>query len=388
LGDQVLVSTYHIYHKREIHASISPTINPSKERFWGPTIKDQQEKKKQKALLEARKKSGSDSTEAFPNEHSGSGAYFLHTPYLAFHGPPVVLYTGDTRHGVPIVLIDSFLFWKKYKLQFGSAISQPGVLDPRGVVCWRHNGGDSKTLKADDKLLKGYKVRTWRLWGESGKKYVRQVKANRKAGIGPDPDVLEDWDSKSEKRDTPACADEVVYLTWTSPFSRNTRQYHFHFGGLDFYWKGTGTVKETRRCGFLVHFNHLKLVARVPFAGHTDIPKTEIDCREVCLAKYTSSIAIQKSGKLDLFDVAIWNLMAEHMPEDLAEVRQGDSPIEKDSCVEPAATEIALVKKTRLYQAIIVTALCMISGEKQKRETLRRILEGLITEGAAGGAGG
>jgi hypothetical protein len=397
---QEVCSTYHIYHKKERHACISPSINPSKERFWGPTLKEQKEKKRQRLLEEIQKKIDPVTTD-LPSpkaDDDDDDAFFLHSPYLAFHDPPQVLYIGNTKRTVPAVLIHSSLFWRKWKLQLGPAISQPGVLDPRGVVCWRHNGGDGKARTADDKLLKGYKVRTWRLWGETGKDYVHSVKANREAGIGPDPDVVEDdnqVDDTAEKdsngfdpgyRNAPARAEEVVYLNWTSPFSRNTRQYHFRYAGLDFYWKGTGTVKETRKCGFFLHFNHLKLVAQLPSpAGESQGER--VGRHEVCLGKYTSSIATQKSGNLDLYDGAMWRLMAEHMPCAFAEVQQGVELAKNDSGVESAVAEIRPVKKTRLYQVVVATAMCMIIGEKQKRDTVRRIIEALITEGGGGGGG-
>jgi hypothetical protein len=381
-------STYHIYHKKERHACISPSINPSKERFWGPCIKEQKEKKRQKKLQAAENKGDFGTTKVSSSQ--ADDTFFLHSPYLAFHGPPQVLYIGNSKQSSPVALIHSFAFWRKYKIQLGSAISQPGVLDPRGVVCWRHNGGDSKALKSNDKLLKGYKVRTSRLWGETGKNYVHRVKANRKAGIGPDPDAIEhntevvDTDEKCmdvfdhQDKNAPAQAEEVLYLNWTSPFSRDTRQYHFRFSGLDFCWKGTGTVKETRRCAFAVRFNHLKLVVHAPEPASEEQEKT-FGFREVCLGKYTSSVALQKCGKLELYDAAIWRLIAEHNPSALVGLQDGNR--------EPTTAEFAIVKRTRLYQVIVATAMCMVIGEKQKRDTLRKIIEALITEGAVGGGG-
>lgn len=332
----------------------------------------------------------STATVSSPQADKHEDAFFLHSPYLAFHGPPRVLYTGNSKQSAPAALIHSFAFWRKYKIQLGPAISQPGVIDPRGVVCWRHNGGDSKALKSNDKLLKGYKVRTWRLWGETGKDYVHRVKANRKASVGPDPDVIEDDTEDIETgekcmdvfeyqcKDAPVQADEVVYLNWTSPFSRDTRQYHFRFSGLDFCWKGTGTVKETRRCGFAVRFNHLKLVVQAPETASEEQEKA-LGFREVCLGKYTSSVALQKHGKLELYDAAIWRLIADHIPSALAGVEDGNR--------ESTAAEFAMVKRTHLYQVIVATAMCMVLGEKHKRETVRKIIEALITEGAMGGGG-
>lgn len=130
---------------------------------------------------------------------------------------------GSSKHTAhPSVLIYDGCFWKEYKLQLLQ--SAPSVIDPRGVVAWRHNGGDKKALKLDDHKLKGYKVRTWRLWGETGEDYVHSVKATRKTGRGLDPDVI---DRLSVKSRGPATADEMIYLRWMSPLSRQTRCYHF-----------------------------------------------------------------------------------------------------------------------------------------------------------------
>jgi hypothetical protein len=275
------------------------------------------------------------------------------------------------------------------------------------VVCWRHHGGDAKAREADGKLLKGYKVRTWRLWCETGKDYVHKVKANRKAGLGPDPDVLEDEvpsngksleemadvpekhlafsEELSGDRDYPVSAEEAVYLKWTSPFSRNTRRYHFQFRGIDFYWKGTGTVKETRTCGLLLHFNHLKLVAQVPAPDHG---KGALAFRpELCLGKYTCSIATKKSGKLDLFDGAIWRLVSEYMPELLAQVHGEGIPEKSGAGGKISPAQVTLVKKTLLYQLIVATAMCMVIGERQKRDTIKKIIEAAATEGAGGASG-
>jgi hypothetical protein len=391
-------STYHIYHKREQHATISPTTNPSKERYWGPTIKEnkakRQRKKEEIAAAEANGLTLTESRRSAAAEEVDDGSFFLHTPYLAFHDPPRVLYTGTSKHTVPAVLIHSSAFWHTWKLQLGPSIGKPGVLDPRGVVCWKHNGGDDKALEKDDKLLKGYKVRTWRLWGETGKDYVHNVKTSRDTGTGPDPDIVQDETpvqkegedpetestfSSFDEGEGPARAEEVVYLKWTSPFSKNTRRYHFQYAGVDFYWKGTGTVKETRKCGFFLHWNHLKLVAVLPEQDKDDIK------REICLGKYTSSIASKKSGKLELFDGAIWRLMEQYMPSVLEQVQPGERPPTGSEDDQPTAEQMSLVKKTSLYQVIVATAMCMIIGEKQKRDTIRQIIEAAAGEGGGGG---
>lgn len=264
--------------------------------------------------------------------------------------------------------------WRTYKLQIGPSIATPGLLDPRGVVCWRHNGGDKQALKNDDRKLKGYKVRSWRLWGETGKEYVHDIKAKRKKGKGPDPDIVEDEIAANK---TAIRAEEVVYLKWTSPFSRNTRRYHFKYANVDFYWKGTGTVKEIRKCGFFCHFNHLKLVAQLPTSKEDTGPAPE-----VCLAKYTSSIAQSKFGTLEIFDGAVWRLAFEHIPLLLA---QGHVLHHEGTASENAVAEVASIKQTSLYQVIVATAMCMLYSESQKREAVRKVIESAVTEGGGGG---
>ncbi|KAF2786239.1 hypothetical protein K505DRAFT_330491 [Melanomma pulvis-pyrius CBS 109.77] len=377
LSDDSSRSAYHIYHKRELHRTISPIIDPSKERRWGPTAKEIKEQRIQRKLEKSSPASPTSTADG-----NSDGAFYLNTPYLAFHMPPAVLYNGKSRHtGTPLVLIHASACWRKWKLQLGPSIAEPGVIDPRGVVCWRHNGGDKHALKADDRKLKGYKVRTWRLWCEHGKAYVHGIKAMRKAGGGPDPDVF-DEDEKSP----PARADEVVYLKWTSPLSRHTRRYQFQYAGIDFFWKGTGSVKESRACGWSVKYNHLKLVALVPaIEDGTEGMGKKVEM-ELCLGKYTSSIAAKKSGTLELFDAPIWRLVSEHIPSALAQVKSELSRGEIGDVEEYEKKRVAAMKKTFLYQVIVATAMCMIQGEKEKREVIKAIVIELISSGS--GAGG
>lgn len=360
-----LRSTFHIYEKRECHKYISPVTDPSKERWSGPTVKEQKAERKER---QRRKVSG------LPRVGSGDNTFFLHKPYLAFHMPPRVLYTCNTKDPTPAVLIHEGWFWKEYKLQLGPSIAQPGVVDPRGVVAWKHHGGSKQALKADDRKMKGYKVRNWRLWGETGKAYVHSVKTNRKAGVSVDPDALKE---DSIQPASPVKADEVVYLRWARPLSRHTRCYHFHYAGIDFSWKGTGTVSESRTCGLFLRFNHLKLVAKLPGTANA---RGEGGL-EICLGKYTSSIASKKSGSLEFFDTAILRLVKEYAPEMLAQNLSVDGQNVADVEVE----RISVLKASSLYQVILATGLCMAISEKEKRYTVLSIL----SEGGqgAGGAG-
>jgi hypothetical protein len=354
-------STFHIYEKHECHKSISPVIDPALERRSGPTINEQKARRKEKKERHAA---------GLPRVEPDDNAFFLHQPYLAFHVPPRVLYTGSSKHtALPALLIHEGCFWQEYKLQL--LPSTPGVIDPRGVVPWRHNGGDKKALKHDDHKLKGYRVRTWRLWGETGKDYVHAVKAIRKNGQGRDPDVVK---KSSVKSGEPATADEVVYLRWKNPLSRHTRCYHFQYAGIDFFWKGTSSVRESRTCGLLLRFNHLKLVANVLATREKKEERLEI-----CLGVYTSSVASRKSGSLELFDAVILRLVDEYAPGLLARVEEAAEEGERDA-------RILQVKRSRLYQVFVATALCMIKSEKEKRHTLLDVLVNIATEG--GGAGG
>jgi hypothetical protein len=361
-------SAYHIYSKYPCHKLITPVPNPNKDRRSGPSPKQQKAARRDKAHRSAS---------GLPPLEPDDNAFFLHKPYLAFHVPPHVLYLGNSQHATtPAVLIHQSCFWRKYKLQLGPSLAQPGVLDPRGVVAWKHHGGDKTALKEDGKKFKGYRVRTWRLWGETGKSYVHDIKKMRRHGKGIDPDnVPEAFE--------PARADEVVYLRWTSPFSRHTRRYHFHFRGVDFYWKGTGTTREEQRCGWFLRFNHLKLVARVPVSGDEKKSKQ----LGACLGKFTSSVAKQKSGVLELYDDMLLRLVEEHVPSMLereyVEMWKEESPAVLNGSSEEKTSKL---KKSTLYQVIMATAMCMTMSEKEKRHTLIDVILG-IAEGG-GGAGG
>jgi hypothetical protein len=357
-------SVFHIYEKHECHKCISLVTDAALERRSGPTIKQQKERRKER---KERQDAG------LPRVEPDDNAFFLHRPYLAFHVPPRVLYTGSSkRTAQPAVLIHEGCFWKEYKLQLLPRI--PGIIDPRGVVGWRHNGGDKKALKLDDHKLKGYKVRTWRLWGETGKDYVHSVKATRQTGDGLDPDVVKESGVKSEE---PMTATEIVYLRWTNPLSRHTRCYHFHYAGIEFFWKGTGSVQESRTCGLLLRFNHLKLVAQLPTTGEKKEERAE-----VCLGTYTSSVARRKNGTLEFFDATILRLIDDYAPSILDAI---DGVLEEEE--EEDTARILRMKRSTLYQVFVATAMCMIKSEKEKRHTLLDLLIAAITEGG-GGAGG
>ena len=386
-------TTLHIYSSHERgHKLITPSISRPQERRWGPKPQEQKARRlAKKAAKNARLlQVPQDSLQSQPLSNSDGGAYFLHTPYLSFHVPPSVLYTGSSRYApaMPIALVHTGCFWRSYKIQIGPSLSQPGVIDPRGVVSWRHNGGSSAVLQndkrnGDGRLLKGYKVRGWRLWGETGKAYVHGIRERRRAGApfdDPDVDAVGQGEEEGLAADK-VCADEVVHLTWTYPLSRHTRRYTFYFRRVEFQWKGTGTVSEGRTCGWMLRFCHLKLVARIPIDAHAE--KGE-GVGEVCLGKYTSSIAAEKSGTLEVFDCAVLRFVERYMPS-LLEREVSDKEKGEDINGELEENKIAMLKKGVLYQLIVATVLCMVNAEKEKRHTLIDLILGAGENAGSGG---
>lgn len=157
------LSIWHVYHKGDEHISITPFINPRKE--LGSN-------KKRHDKLAAEYPKSRDRTDE-------SNSYFIHHPTLLFHNTPRTLRRGNKKNGTPICLIKCGAFWRNWTIQFSGNLKD--VIDPRGVVKWECRSNPNNTTLNDDRALKGYKVRTWRVWGESGESYHRQVNARRKA---------------------------------------------------------------------------------------------------------------------------------------------------------------------------------------------------------------
>lgn len=398
----------HIYFSQPgAHKTITPVVSASQERRFGPTPKQQ---KARRATQRAERKAR-DATRTFPHlspsgaiqiapapaasrspnisagESQHDSAYFLHTPYLSFHRPPSVLYIGASRYApaTPVALLHAGSFWRTYTIQLGASLAAPGVLDPRGVVSWAHNAA-RRERDADPRALKGYRVRGWRLWGESGRAYVQRVRELRKSGVVmAEPDVfsMEGGGGGEAGQTRKAMADEVVTVRWTRPLSRQTRTYGFTFRGVRFQWKGTGSVRESRRCGWMLRSCHLKLVASVPVdgpgKGNDDDKGAEMT--EVSLATYTSSIAAVKSGALEIFDENVAEFVEKWMPTLLKEVYD-----EKQGRGSGVLEErIGRLKRSLLYQVIVATVLCVASAEKEKRHTLIDLIIGIAENGGNGG---
>jgi hypothetical protein len=368
--DLATASTYNIYFRKENkeHFIITPLASPGRDRV----TKCRRKLDEFDVFRDAMPKAAEENT------------FFVHQPALAFHHPPRTLRHGPYKFSPVICLINNSWFWRKWILQFGSQLSEPGVVDPRGVVSAQYGADkrDGKGLQA-----KGYQVRSWRMWGESGKAYHKRFNEERKAG-------KLDPISQRKALDKPLIED-VVYFSWHSPFTHKPRHYRFNYAGLEFYWKGTGTVKESRTCGWWLRFNHVKLCVRVPITV-TATPSSDADgpirrtttwgsiltrfgtksagFREVCPAKFTSSMGCKKAGVLQIYDDAIHRLLLD-----------GVVHLDDKEKRELEDSGVAAVKKLRLYEIILATAMCMVIGEWQKRETLLAII---AAAGEGGGAAG
>ena len=358
--DFAAASTYNIYHRKDEkeHFIITPVTSKYRE-YSSP----------RKAL---KNQDIFRHPEKLPRT-AEQNTYYIRKPYVSFHNAPRTLRKGATKDGHVVCLIHNSTFWRKWKLQFGEQLRY--AVDPRGVLPKEYDYPAQPSQNIS--CVKGYRVRSWRLWGETGKAYHREVNATRKAG--------QPASHPAEKPPKQPIVDEEIQFSWHSPFSHKTRLYRFDHAALEFYWKGTGTVKETKTCGWFMRFHHLKLCVRVPILASSDDASGPVKrtvsrgfsfrskgaaFREVCLAKYTSSICAKKAGVLDIYDDVIHRLFID-----------GVIPLDAQRRQDLESNGMIAVKNLRLYEVIIASAMCMVIGEWQKRATIIAIL-------AAGGEGG
>ncbi|KAJ5555768.1 hypothetical protein N7535_008201 [Penicillium sp. DV-2018c] len=353
------LSIWHIYHKSDAHMTITPFINAKKEFGFKKHTK--------------------------PEPANETNSYFVHHPKLLFHNVPLTLRRGNKKDGPPICLLKCGAFWRNWILQFGDILKD--VLDPRGVVRWECRSNPNNMMN-DDRALKGYKVRGWRVWGESGKEYHRDINERRRiekekrkgeSGSlrggpgnmgntaesdeqGPDLTDMKALDPPSYSAvpppvvPQPAVAEEAVRLKWASPFSVHPRRYTVVYANIEFTWEGTRDVHpDNKWAKIFMPFHHLKLIARLP--GHED---------GRLVAQYTPSFACRKFGQLWVFDSVV------------AEV------LERSPLSSTLTEDSRDVRETRLYDLIIGTAVCMILGEWQKRMVLAALLA-LVAEGGNAG---
>ena len=252
----------------------------------------------------------------------------------------------------------------------GVSLNAPGVVDPRGVIASR------------------YPLRPFGLLGETGREYIRQQRRRHGSAASPIDNGVSALAAAERGAEPPEHLTPLgpqLVLSWNGWL---TREYVFRYAHIDFKWKGTGTVRDERRFwGPWRRYNHLKLVAALPLVppsepessvtsslkhhclGHHGCPSGALETGgkgqgegervvHVTLAKYTNLWGDRKLGRLAVFEAGLEHCFPD--PQDA-------------------------VARDRLRHIVIATAFCMLQGEREKRETLRKVAEILIGAGENGG---
>lgn len=286
--------------------------------------------------------------------------YFLHQPTLYGHCPPYTLRHGGNKRAPVAALLHNSCGWRCWHIEFGECLKEEGVIDGRGVVNARFG-----TEKGRDGTLRGYEVRKRRWWGESGKEWFKEHKKLMESSAS----VEEKVEAEEMEKVKP---EEVVKLRWVAPLSR-AREYQFDWRGFKFAWKGTGQVHSRMKIWrpFMM-FHHLKLVVIVPGKAMDGGKQTESS--ELVLAMYTSAVSKRKAGRLEVFQEAIEaflsnnvlpNSKALHITEHLTEKPPMDQ--------HPNLAEVTKTQQ-RLDDVVMATALSMVIGEFEKRQTIISII--------------
>ncbi len=135
--------------------------------------------------------------------------------------------------------------------------------------------------------------------------------------------------------------------------------------------KGTGKAQARK-------ILHLKLVVLIPQA----IWQGEKDATELTLARFTSVIGYRKSGRLEVFQDIISIFLADHIPDAdtddlLQHVRGNEKQIEKFEL--PGSESLPQRESSKLHQRmtdiIVATAMSMVIGERQKRQTIIAVIK-------------
>lgn len=331
------LSEYHVYHEPEYNVHITPFLDKTKEFGYDSSRQNDSEE--------------AGDHEYFHRRSDESNSYFLHQPKLLFRNPPRVLRRGSRRDGHPICLIYSEPFWSHWNVQFQENL--PDILDPRGMVPFENRSRLDNTTKGDYCALTGYKVRTWRVWGESGKAYHDRVNARRKMKREEGLDEVPIHE--------PKFADEAMQLKWSSPFL-NPRRYEFEYAGIRFSWEGTRDLPvENKLARLLLPLSHLKLVAHLPGS------------KSYIIGLFSSAINRDKYGRLWIFDNMISKVLEE---SGISSFR------DRDQIEEGAVSRSELdIRTTRVYELIMATSMCMIMGEWEKRMSVYLMILLLVIAG-------
>jgi hypothetical protein len=287
--------------------------------------------------------------------------FFLHLPIVCWHSPARILRRGGNKRSPPICVVKNSLFWKTWRLQFSDRLAEPGVVDGRGVIPRKYG-----TKNGKGGTMKGYKFKTKSCRGQSGKEWQRLERERRK-------DLSEAERNAEDAQSEPILPDEVVAMRWTKPFSfsGDVRRYDFTWRGVEFSWRGTNSVKDTKKWGWTVGWNHCKLMMRIPDGlRREDIVGSESDGDEgmeemarsgerktdwLMLARFTSVASHRKSGRLEILDKRIrrvFDLLIQ------PEIKSSDYTDPRDQLAK---------LKVRFDDIVLGTAMCMSKLPNQER---------------------
>ncbi|KAJ5222938.1 uncharacterized protein N7469_009178 [Penicillium citrinum] len=332
------LSEYHVYHGSGQNVSITPFINKKMEFGYN---KRRQSHREEAEVYEASQRQANE-----------ANSYFLHQPKHLFSNPPRLLRRGSDKDGEPICLIYSAPFWDHWNVQFKDNLNE--IVDPRGMIPFENRSRRDNSIKGDGCAWKGYKVRSWRVWGESGKAYHQRINARRK--------MREEEGHKVIPAFEPLSADEAIKLSWSFPFVR-PRRYEFQYAGINFIWKGTRDLPvDEKFAKVLLPLNHLKLIATDPKGNRYFI------------AFYSSAFNPEKYGRLWVFDNMISNLLEQSGGSQMNDYLQN---AEEGS----ASRQESDIRRTRIYELVMATSMCMVLGEWEKRATLYLMLLMLVIAG-------
>ncbi|KAJ5581102.1 hypothetical protein N7450_007403 [Penicillium hetheringtonii] len=260
--------------------------------------------------------------EASQRQANEANSYFLHQPKHLFSNPPRLLRRGSDKDGEPICLIYSAPFWDHWNVQFKDNLNEicvPGAFGAR-----------------------------------SGKAYHQRINARRK--------MREEEGHKVIPAFEPLSADEAIKLSWSFPFVR-PRRYEFQYAGINFTWKGTRDLPvDEKFAKVLLPLNHLKLIATDPKGNRYFI------------AFYSSAFNPEKYGRLWVFDNMISNLLEQSGGSQMNDYLQN---AEEGS----ASRQESDIRRTRIYELVMATSMCMVLGEWEKRATLYLMLLMLVIAG-------
>lgn len=318
-------------------------------------------------------------------------------------------------------------------------LNEPGIIDPRGVLVSQyplrasgHRPGESgkeyvteqvrrrkSSLITPEQVVSrinrssSFSKRAWELFCPRGSSYLTTATPPPT----PEPEILTELLlGEPNPQDLPghlrpdSLYEGSVLMKWSGWL---TREYQFIYKGVDLRWKGTGTVKDEKKYfGSWSRYNHLKLVAILPdsdeeepreveqkkeeeeeglnvsgrklrrrgsfssfvsLVGRRDPGVSVLEPekgnerpkgRQVVIAKYTCLAARRKAGRLTVYEHGLEQATSVHV---------------KSKNENEFNTE-----KERLRHLTVATALCMLQGEKEKRDTVLKIVEVVLLAGTDG----